>query len=198
MADQPRGEFRATLLRCLLGMVIAALLGCFIGYGLLIMIGHDTELTGTQDILDRSVASREGFIAQNMEYQQAADILRRYPGLKVLRTASGQPLYWQDGQEVSASALMDAEFEAAIESLFVNSQAALSVESATTQEIISDMCVYNIAVDELGRVCYYLHYDTNGFICIAYDEQNTCLEDPMAVAIMDQWYILANFGDLEI
>lgn len=198
MAEKPRDEFLPTLGKCLLGMVIAIALGCFIGYGLLIMIGHDTELTGTQDILDRSMASRDGFIVQSMEYQQAADILRRYPGIKVLRTAEGHPVYWQDGQPVEASTLMDEQFEAAIETLFLESPAAFSVESATTGEIISDMCVYNIAVDEQGRVCYYLHYDTNGYICIAYDEQNTCLNDPMAVAIMDQWYILANFGDLEI
>ena len=198
MAEKPRDEFLPTLGKCLLGMVIAIALGCFIGYGLLIMIGHDTELTGTQDILDRSMASREGFIAQSMEYQQAADILRRYPGIKVLRSAEGHPVYWQDGQPVEASALMDAEFEAAIETLFLNSPEAFAVEMATTQELISDMCVFNIAVDEQGRVCYYVHYDQNGYICIAYDEQNTCLNDPMAVAIMDQWYILANFGDLEI
>lgn len=198
MAEKPRDEFLPTLGKCLLGMVIAIALGCFIGYGLLIMIGHDTELTGTQDILDRSMASREGFIVQSMEYQQAADILRRYPGIKVLRSAEGHPVYWQDGQPVEASALMDAEFEAAIEALFLNSPEAFAVEMATTQELISDMCVFNIAVDEQGRVCYYVHYDQNGYICIAYDEQNTCLNDPMAVAIMDQWYILANFGDLEI
>ena len=198
MAEKPRDEFLPTLGKCLLGMVIAIALGCFIGYGLLIMIGHDTELTGTQDILDRSMASREGFIAQSMEYQQAADILRRYPGIKVLRSAEGHPVYWQDGQPVEASALMDAEFEEAIETLFLNSPEAFAVEMATTQELISDMCVFNIAVDEQGRVCYYVHYDQNGYICIAYDEQNTCLNDPMAVAIMDQWYILANFGDLEI
>ena len=198
MAEKPRDEFLPTLGKCLLGMVVAIALGCFIGYGLLIMIGHDTELTGTQDILDRSMASREGFIVQSMEYQQAADILRRYPGIKVLRSAEGHPVYWQDGQPVEASALMDAEFEAAIEALFLNSPEAFAVEMATTQELISDMCVFNIAVDEQGRVCYYVHYDQNGYICIAYDEQNTCLNDPMAVAIMDQWYILANFGDLEI
>ena len=198
MAEKPRDEFLPTLGKCLLGMVIAIALGCFIGYGLLIMIGHDTELTGTQDILDRSVASREGFIAQSMEYQQAADILRRYPGLKVLRAADGSPVYWQDGQVVDPAELMDEEFEAAIETLFLHSPEAFAVEMATTQEVVSDMCVYNIAVDDQGRVIYYLYYDHNGYICIAYDEQNTCYEDPTAVAIMDQWYILANFGGLEI
>ncbi len=198
MAEKPRDEFLPTLGRCLLGMLIAVCLGCFIGYGLLIMIGHDTELTGTQDLLDRSAASRDGFVAQSMEYQQAADILRRYPGIKVLRTASGHPLYWQDGQEIDPAALMEPEFVTAIETLFTESDQALSVDAATTKQIIDDMCVYNIAVDEQGRVCYYLYYDVNGFICIAYDEQNTCLDDPMAVPIMDQWYILTDFGDLEL
>ena len=198
MAEKPQNEFLQTMGKCLLGVVIAIALGCFIGYGLLIMIGHDTELTGTQNLLDRSVASREGFIAQNMEYQQAADILRHYPGLKVLRTSSGHPFYWMDGRQVEPSELMDESFETAIETLLLESPAALQVEAATTEELISDMCVYNIAVDELGRVCYYLYYDTNGYVCIAYDEQNTCKDDPMAVAIMDQWYILANFGDLKV
>ena len=39
MAEKPRDEFLPTLGKCLLGMVIAIALGCFIGYGLLIMIG---------------------------------------------------------------------------------------------------------------------------------------------------------------
>lgn len=198
MAEKAQDEFLPTLGRCLLGMLIAICLGCFIGYGVLIMIGQDTDLTGTQNLLDRSTASREGFIAQSMEYQQAADILRRYPGLKVLRTASGQPLYWMDGQEIDPATLMEPDFQTAIEQLFTESGAALNVEAAVTGETITDMCVYNIAVDELGRVCYYLYYDINGYVCIVYDEQNQCSEDPAAVVIMDQWYILANFGDLDL
>ena len=198
MAEKPRDEFLPTLGRCLLGMVIAILLGCFVGYGLLIMIGHSTELTSSQDYLDRVAASREGFTAQSMEYQQAADILHRYPGLKVLRTASGEPLYWQDGQAVDPASLMDETFEAAIERLFADSEAALSIESPTTEEVIEDMRLYNIAIDDQGHVCFYLYYNPNGFICIVYDEDDSCAEDPTAVAIMTQWYILMDTGDLEL
>lgn len=191
-----RGEFPATLARCLLGMVVAALLGCFIGYGLLIMIGQDTDVTVSDGYLSRAYTGRAGFIEQNLEYQQAADALRSHPGLRVLRTAAGTPLYWLDGQEVDPATLMDAEFVDAIEQLFAGSADALQGEDARTGEAIVDMQLHNIAVDDAGHVCFYLYYDTYGYLCIAYDEQNSSAEQENAIAIMEQWYLVFNYGDL--
>ena len=71
-----RDEFLPTLGRCLLGMAIAIILGCFIGYGCLLMIGQDSDLTISNRYLDRVAAARSCFAAQGLEYQQAADALR--------------------------------------------------------------------------------------------------------------------------
>lgn len=198
MANKPaaRDEFLPTLGRCILGMIIAALLGCFIGYGVLVIIGQDTDMTVSDGYLDRASASRSGFVAQNLEYQQAADALRNYPGIKVLRTASGEPFYWLDGQKIDPLEIMDSAFAEAIETLFQNSAEALCVESATTEELIQDMLLYNIAVDEHGNVYYYLYYDQYGYICIAYDEQNSCAEEAQ-FTLMDQWYIFMDYGALD-
>lgn len=192
-----RDEFPAVLGRCLLGIVIAIALGCFIGYGLLMMIGQESDLTITNRYLDRAALSRSGFVEQNLEYQQAADVLRTYPGIKVLRTGSGAPLYWLDGAQVDPASLMDESFVTAIETLFTGSNAALSGESAVTQEEITDLQLYNIAVDPDGNVYYYLYYDALGFLCIIYDGTSTYAENEKAIALMEQWYLYFDYGELD-
>lgn len=192
-----QNEFIVTLSKCLLGIVIAIALGCFIGYGILLMIGHETDMTVSNRYLDRVSASRAGFIEQGLEYQQAADALRDHTGIRVLRTASGKPLYWQDGQQVPAETLMDTSFAQAVESLFLNSSTALSGQLDVTGEPIDDLLLYNIAVDAQNRVYYYLYYDQDGYICAVYDEQNSFSADPNAVVIMEQWYLLFDYGELD-
>jgi len=191
-------EFSAVMFRCLIGMVIAVALGCFIGYGVLMMIGQDSDLTISQRYLDRSYATRAGFVTQNLEYQQAADALRSHSGLRVLRTASGAPLYWQDGEKIEPETLMDAEFVDAIERLFADSAEALSGQEDVTQTEITDLVLHNIAVDELGNVYYYLYYDALGYLCVIYDSSNSYAEDRHAVALMDQWYMLFNYEGLDV
>lgn len=189
--------FLGVLARCLLGMAVAIALGCFIGYGVLIMIGHETEMTRSQRYLDRSYAGRAGFVTQNLEYQQAADALRAYPGLRVLRTAEGKPLYWQDGQQVDPSALMDETFASAIEILFTGSAEALSGKEDVTETLIEDMLLYNIAVDPQGNVYYYIYYDANGFLCIVYDESGAFADNQNAIMLLEQWYVYFEYQELD-
>lgn len=191
-------EFAAVMVRCLLGLIIAVALGCFIGYGVLMIIGEDSDLTISQRYLDRSYATRAGFVEQNLEYQQAADALRSHPGIRVLRTASGAPLYWQDGEKVEPETMMDAEFVDAIERLFAGSAEALAGQEDVAQNAITDLELHNIAVDELGNVYYYLYYDPLGYLCIIYDGSNTYAEERHAVALVEQWYMMFNYEGLEV
>ena len=191
-------EFAAVMVRCILGLAIAVALGCFIGYGILMIIGEDSDLTISQRYLDRSYATRAGFVEQNLEYQQAADALRGHPGVRVLRTASGAPLYWQDGEKIEPETLMDAEFVDAIERLFAGSAEALSGQEDVAQNTITDLELHNIAVDELGNVYYYLYYDPLGYLCIIYDDSHTYAEERHAVALVDQWYMMFNYEGLDV
>ena len=198
MAAEPtrRDEFLPTLGRCLLGMAIAIILGCFIGYGCLLMIGQDSDLTISNRYLDRVAAARSCFAAQGLEYQQAADALRAHPGVRVLRTAGGEPQYWLDTVQADPQALVGSNFAAAIESLFLNSQQALSGQEDVTEQTIDDLLLYNIAVDPNGCVYFYLYYDPLGYICLVYDNDGSYAGYKDAVTVMEQWYLLFDYEGL--
>ena len=85
---------------------------------------------------------------------------------------------------------------AAIESLFLNSQQALSGQEDVTEQTIDDLLLYNIAVDPNGCVHFYLYYDPLGYICLVYDNDGSYAGYKDAVTVMEQWYLLFDYEGL--
>ena len=118
------------------------------------------------------------------------------PGVRVLRTAGGEPQYWLDTVQSDPQALVGSDFADAIESLFLNSQQALSGQEDVTEQTIDDLLLYNIAVDPNGCVYFYLYYDPLGYICLVYDNDGSYAGYKDAVTVMEQWYLLFDYEGL--
>jgi len=175
---QEENPFPKTMATAIFSVIVALLIGMFLGNALGAFFGTDESVINTTTYTDYMTAAKTVFSDANQldSYMYTAKDLRFMDGLRLYGSKSGgQMLAWYDGtyQTIDELFAADEEMRQSLRQL-MNTEDALYGEETSGGSAIEGLRLWNIAVED-GVVYYYLYYDQYGYIGIAYDDTETVL-----------------------
>ena len=199
--------FPKTMAVAVFSVIVAFLIGMFLGNALGALFGTDDSIINTTTYTDYMTAAKTVFTDPNQldSYMDTAQELRNMNGLRLYGSKNGDHmLAWYDGsyQDISVLFAEDQELQRSLIQLMNTKDALYGVENSAGTAI-DDLRLWNIAVED-HVVYYYLYYDAAGYVGIAYDDTETVLADQKDTTMtlvsnkngeQGMWYIIYYLED---
>lgn len=172
--------FPRTMAVAVFAVIVAFLIGMFLGNALGALFGTDESVINTTTYTDYMSAAKSVFSDANQldSYMDTAQDFRNMNGLRLYGSRDGDKmLAWYNGayQDISQLFANDEEIQRSLIQLMNTEDALYGVETSGGSAI-TNLRLWNIAVED-NVVYYYLYYDEAGYVGIAYDDTETVLAD---------------------
>ena len=202
---EEKNPFPKTMATAILSVIIAVLIGCFIGNALRALTGTDPSVMNTTTYTDYMYAIRAMFTDADQldSYMDTAERFRSMNGLRLYGSREGDKmLAFYDGAYVDADELFPEDIQLSLREM-MNTEEALYGQEDTAGNAIENVRLFNVAVED-NVVYYYLYYDDYGYIGIAYDDTETVLSEmtDITMALTDNseeeqgmWYLIFYLED---
>lgn len=175
---EQENPFPKTMATAVFAVIVALLIGMFLGNALGAFFGTDESVLVTSEFTDRMSAIRTLFVDPDQldSYANTALTFQDMDGLKLYASRNHDKFlaYWQ-GEWVDPGTLFDERVQSSLKEL-QNTQAVLAGEKTAGGSPIDDVYLYNIAVAD-GIVYYYLYYAEAGYVGLAFDSTGVTLKD---------------------
>ncbi len=175
---EQENPFPKTMVTAVFSVLVALLIGMFLGNALGAFLGTDESVLVTSEFTDRMSAVRSIFTDADQldSYAVTALAFQDMDGLKLYSNrAHDHFLARWNGQLVDADTLFDEKIQLSLREL-LRTEAALNGMETTGGSVIDDVQLYNIAVSD-GVVYYYLYYAEAGYVGLAFDSTGTTLAE---------------------
>lgn len=200
--EDPFGKTMAKAVFCCL---LAIAVGVFLGNALGAFLGTDESVISTSAYTDNMSAARTMFTDpdQMNSYMDMAATVLDMDGLKLYSSRDHQKMLARyQGQFYDAEALLGEKLRPSLLELMNTEDALYGVETSAGTPV-EDLRLWNLSVQD-GVVYFFLHYDDEGYVGIAYDHTETVLSENMDEAlpltakyedVQGIWYIIYHMGD---
>lgn len=172
--------FPKTMTVAVFSVIVAFLIGMFLGNALGALFGTDESLINTTTYTDYMSAAKTVFSDANQLdcYMDTALNLREMNGLRLYSSKDGDKMlaWYNDSYQDMTELFSDnVELQRSLLQL-MDTEDALYGEETSAGAAIEGLKLWNLAVEN-NVVYYYLYYDNYGYIGIAYDDTETVLTD---------------------
>lgn len=200
--EDPFGKTMAKAVFCCL---LALLVGVFLGNALGAFLGTDESVLSTSAYTDNMSAARTMFTDpdQMNSYMDLAVTVLDMDGLKLYSSRDHRKMLARyQGQFYDAEALLGEKLHPSLLELMNTEDALYGVETAGGAPI-EDLRLWNLSVQD-HVVYFFLHYDKEGYVGIAYDHDEAVLSQDMDHAlpltakredVQGIWYIIYHMED---
>lgn len=201
---EQENPFPKTLAQAIISVVVAFVIGLFLGNGLGALLGTDDSVINTTTYTDIMAAAKLMFADadQTDSYMNTAVTLMDMDGLKLYsnRDHDGMLANYQ-GTMTDAFTMFDDDVRRSLLEM-MNTEDATYGMTTTTGDPIEGLRLWNVAVvDQV--VYYYLYYDAAGFVGIAYDHTEQVLAGSKTAMPLTQnaegetgmWYLIYSLED---
>lgn len=210
--EKPKNEFPRTMVKAIVWVLLAAAFGCILGDSVQAYLGTNMDYEVSNRYTERmnaavtwfaddmvpltdengqTLTDENGDPVLGVFFQRVGQALTGQDGVKILRSASGNPVDATSGSPLPVDQVYDADLCAYLQELFQVPDCFSDNIDTMTGEPIDDILLYNIAVE--GDIVYfYIYYDEYGYMAITYDPTQSLSEnrDVMELSSAPGWYIV--------
>ena len=196
---EQENPFPKTMAAAIASVIVAFLIGLFLGNGLTALTGTDQSVVNTSTYTDYMAAIKNMFTDSDQldSYMDTALNFLDMDGLRLYSSKNhDHMLAYYQGSYSDADSLFDDDVRRSLLEM-MNTEEALYGEETTAGDPIENVTLWNVAVED-QVVYYYLYYDEAGYIGIAYDHTESVLsENKHAMALTKNnegetgmWYLI--------